>query len=52
MAVKLTITEDPKRSVKDVDYSIRWVLVSMGGPDSVWEERIKLLTPYRVDSAF
>ena len=33
----------------DVIYTDVWV--SMGEPDSVWEERIKELTPYRVTSA-
>ena len=27
------------------------IWVSMGEPDSVWEERIKLLKPYQVNSA-
>jgi ornithine carbamoyltransferase len=48
---KLTITEDPKEAVKGCDFIHTDVWVSMGEPDSVWEERIKLLTPYRVDSA-
>ncbi|ETX11829.1 ornithine carbamoyltransferase [Marinomonas ushuaiensis DSM 15871] len=47
---KLTITEDPKEAVKGCDFIHTDVWVSMGEPDSVWEERIKLLTPYRVDS--
>ncbi len=33
----------------NVIYTDVWV--SMGEPDEVWEERIKLLTPYRVTSA-
>jgi ornithine carbamoyltransferase len=48
---KLTITEDPKEAVKDCDFIHTDVWVSMCEPDSVWEERIKLLTPYRVDQA-
>jgi ornithine carbamoyltransferase len=47
---KLTITEDPKEAVKGCDFIHTDVWVSMGEPDDVWEERIKLLTPYRVDS--
>ncbi|MGV3134681.1 ornithine carbamoyltransferase, partial [Staphylococcus simulans] len=33
----------------DVLYTDVWV--SMGEPDEVWEERIKLLKPYQVDQA-
>lgn len=44
----VTLTDDPKEGSlnKDVIYTDVWV--SMGEDDSVWEERIKLLTPYRV----
>ncbi len=44
----ITLTEDVKEGAtgKDVVYTDVWV--SMGEPDEVWEERIKLLTPYRV----
>ena len=46
----ITLTEDVKEGAtgKDVIYTDVWV--SMGEDDSVWEERIKLLTPYRVTS--
>jgi ornithine carbamoyltransferase len=47
---KLTITDDPKEAVKGCDFIHTDVWVSMGEPDDIWEERIKLLTPYRVDS--
>lgn len=47
---KITLTEDPKEAAKGCDYVYTDVWVSMGEPDSVWEERIKLLTSYRVTS--
>ncbi len=47
---KLTITEDPLKAVKGCDFIHTDVWVSMGEPDEVWAERIKSLTPYRVDS--
>ncbi|WP_133011291.1 ornithine carbamoyltransferase [Marinomonas flavescens] len=47
---RLTITDDPKEAVKGCDFIHTDVWVSMGEPDSVWKERIELLTPFRVDS--
>lgn len=46
---KITITDDPKEAVKGVDFIYTDVWVSMGEPDSVWVERIKLLKPYQVN---
>ena len=46
---KITITDDVALAVKDCDFLYTDVWVSMGEPAHVWEERIKLLTPYRVD---
>jgi len=46
---KLTITDDPKAGVKDVDFIHTDVWVSMGEPKDVWKERIALLTPYQVN---
>ena len=46
-AVLEFITE-PMEAVKDADVIYTDVWVSMGEPDSVWEERIRELTPYRV----
>lgn len=45
---KITITEDVKEAVKGCDFIYTDVWVSMGEPDEVWAERIKLLTPYQV----
>ena len=44
----ITLTEDPVGAVQGCDFVYTDVWVSMGEPDSVWEERIKLLSPYRV----
>jgi ornithine carbamoyltransferase len=46
---RLTITDDPKAAVKDVDFIHTDVWVSMGEPKEVWKERIALLTPYQVN---
>ncbi|MGP2494314.1 ornithine carbamoyltransferase [Mesorhizobium sp. PUT5] len=46
----ITLTEDPLEAVRGCDFVYTDVWVSMGEPDSVWQERIKLLTPYRVTS--
>lgn len=47
---RITLTEDPEEAARGCDYVYTDVWVSMGEPDSVWEERIRLLTPYRVTS--
>ncbi len=46
---KITLTEDVKAGCKNVDVLYTDVWVSMGEPDSVWEERIKLLLPYQIN---
>jgi ornithine carbamoyltransferase len=46
---KITITENVGEAVKDADFLYTDVWVSMGEPDSVWEERIRLLKPYQVN---
>jgi ornithine carbamoyltransferase len=48
---RLLVTDDPKAAVKGVDFIHTDVWVSMGEPKEVWKERIKLLTPYQVNSA-
>lgn len=45
----ITLTEDVAEGVKDCDFLYTDVWVSMGEPDSVWAERIKLMTPYQVN---
>jgi ornithine carbamoyltransferase len=46
---KIKITENVDEAVKGADFLYTDVWVSMGEPDSVWEERIKLLKPYQVN---
>jgi ornithine carbamoyltransferase len=46
---KINITDNVGEAVKGVDFLYTDVWVSMGEPDSVWEERIKLLKPYQVN---
>jgi len=46
---KITITDDAKKGVEGCDFLYTDVWVSMGEPDSVWEERISLLKPYQIN---
>lgn len=47
----VTLTDDPQQGVKGVDYIYTDVWVSMGEAHEVWEQRIKELTPYQVNTA-
>ena len=47
---RITLTEDPDEGVKGVDFLYTDVWVSMGEDASVWDERVKLLKPYQVNS--
>ncbi|MBQ4639765.1 MAG: ornithine carbamoyltransferase [Clostridia bacterium] len=47
----LTFEEDPMKAVQGADVIYTDVWVSMGEPDSVWEERIRALKPYQVNKA-
>jgi ornithine carbamoyltransferase len=46
---RLMVTDDVDAAVGRVDFIHTDVWVSMGEPDSVWAERIELLTPYQVN---
>ena len=46
----LEFNEDPKDAVRGADVLYTDVWVSMGEPAEVWEERIKALSPYQVNS--
>ena len=47
----LEFISDPMEATKNADVIYTDVWVSMGEPDSVWQERIEALTPYRVNKA-
>ncbi|MCR1933593.1 ornithine carbamoyltransferase [Clostridium tepidum] len=46
---KITLTDSVDEGVKGCDVIYTDVWVSMGEPDEVWAERIKLLKPYQVN---
>jgi ornithine carbamoyltransferase len=46
---QITITDNVDEAIKGVDFLYTDVWVSMGEPDSVWEERIRLLKLYQVN---
>ena len=47
---RIALTEDVHAAVETCDFVYTDVWVSMGEADSVWADRIRLLTPYRVTS--
>lgn len=48
---RVLLTEDVAAGVKGCDFLYTDVWVSMGEPESVWAERIRLLLPYQVNAA-
>ena len=46
----ITLTADVQAGTKDADIIYTDVWVSMGEPESIWEERIRDLSPYKVTS--
>jgi ornithine carbamoyltransferase len=46
---KITATTDVAEGLAGCDFLYTDVWVSMGEPDAVWEERIRLLRPYQVN---
>ena len=48
---RLEFITDPMEATKGADVIYTDVWVSMGEPDSVWDERIRALMPYQVNSA-
>jgi ornithine carbamoyltransferase len=50
-SAQVTFTEDVGAAVAGVDFVHTDVWVSMGEAKDVWEDRVRLLTPYQVNSA-
>jgi ornithine carbamoyltransferase len=48
---QVTVTDDAEAAVAGVDFIHTDVWVSMGESKDVWEERVRLLTPYQVNKA-
>jgi ornithine carbamoyltransferase len=48
---RILLTEDPAAGVAGARFVHTDVWVSMGEPKDVWDERVELLRPYRVDAA-
>ncbi len=48
---RLTLTDDPDEAVRGVDFIHTDVWVSMGESKDVWQERVKLLSPYQINAA-
>ncbi len=48
---RVTLTEDPDEGLRDADFVHTDVWVSMGEAKEVWDQRVKLLTPYQVNRA-
>ena len=46
---KITLTENVAQAVIGCDFLYTDVWVSMGEPESVWEERVRLLLPYQIN---
>jgi ornithine carbamoyltransferase len=46
----IMVSDDVDRAVKDCDFIYTDVWVSMGEPESVWADRIRLLKPYQVNA--
>lgn len=46
----ITITDSVEQGVRDCDFILTDVWVSMGEPSEVWAERIALLKPYQVNA--
>lgn len=46
---KIVLTEDVAEGVNGVDFLYTDVWVSMGEPKAIWDERVKLLTPYQIN---
>ncbi len=45
----IEFSDDPVKGVKDADFLYTDVWVSMGEPEAIWEQRIKVMKPYQVN---
>jgi ornithine carbamoyltransferase len=48
---RITLTDDPAQALPGADFVSTDVWVSMGEPKDVWQERVRLLSPYQVNRA-
>ena len=48
---RLLVTDDPAQALPGAQFVSTDVWVSMGEPKEIWDERVRLLTPYRVDAS-
>ncbi len=47
---RITLTDDAETAAKGCDFLYTDVWVSMGGSPALWDERIKLMLPYQINS--
>lgn len=45
----VSVTEDPNEAVRGADFVYTDVWVSIGEPNALWDERIRVLAPYQVN---
>ena len=48
---RIRVTADAYEAVRGADFLYTDVWVSMGEPESLWEERIRLMLPYQINRA-
>ncbi|MFD0883870.1 ornithine carbamoyltransferase [Streptosporangium algeriense] len=48
---RITVTDEVAEGVRGVDFLYTDVWVSMGEPQEVWDQRVKLLMPYQVNAS-
>ena len=48
---KIMVTDDPEPALLKTDFAYTDVWVSLGEPKDIWDERVRLLSPYQVNRA-